>query len=543
LINQVINDPADGWDDDMKSLTAEQISRGSSTSGRRLSLHDRLGLIGLIDEGMRIGSADSPIVADLFSDLWDLVDRTVSGSKLDRLKSEHTANGFKVIEVNGESGENLGRLNMLYLNKPIPCYYLVYVEVAAPFRNKGLGSRILEEMRAFLTEKSAVGILDNIIPRNDPTFHLYAKQHWQPIEEIIGPTDDQGVYMVFVPPSLRGRNLKEPVRRLLYHLQRKRAAIDMRDNEQMVARTIEEFKELYGALLTYFEQALAEERVTPLMQFMFTRYVTKLLGFRRRIGQLLGYTGGESLEQIVLDPVVRALPIQSYAPRDLASNPAFVSGDRELWLQLPEVFKKHPARMIESLPNYRRPSLLAWLETNRKTSSDALTIGDLMDLGFDPTRLKEINLSGVDYIFERVHPRLLPDQERKKQLLEEIEGMLAGERVRNASVKTNPPLLIIRDRGNGYILRRKVEGIHWEEAVEQLQTQPGLKTLNSSLRVDKMIAGTVRRARVLLSARLEGKENPPSDLFTFFVSWNLETNQPRIAVDPSGSFLESIWFA
>jgi len=58
-----------------------------------------------------------------------------------------------------------------------------------------------------------------------------------------------------------------------------------------------------------------------------------------------------------------------------------------------------------------------------------------------------------------------------------------------------------------------------------------------------MIMGTVRRARVLLAARLEGKENPPGDLFTFFVSWNLETNQPRIAVDPSGSFLESIWFA
>ena len=32
---------------------------------------------------------------------------------------------------------------MLYLKKPIPCYYLVYVEVAAPYRNRGLGNRIL----------------------------------------------------------------------------------------------------------------------------------------------------------------------------------------------------------------------------------------------------------------------------------------------------------------------------------------------------------------------------------------------------------------
>ena len=138
----------------------------------RLSLSERLGLISLIDEGMRIGSSKAPIVADLFNNLWTLVDATVSGSRIDRLKPNSGANLFRVLEINAETGENLGRLNMLYLNKPMPCYYLIYVEVAVPFRRKGLGNRIIEHFRDFLNEKSAIGILDNIIPKDLSLIHI-----------------------------------------------------------------------------------------------------------------------------------------------------------------------------------------------------------------------------------------------------------------------------------------------------------------------------------------------------------------------------------
>ncbi len=168
-----------------------------SKEPKRLSVNEKLALINLIDAGARLGSANSPIVADLFSDLGNLVNTTVSGATIDRLKSDRSSNGFKVFEINSESGENLGRLNMMYLKKPIPCYYLVYVEVAVPFRKKGLGNRILEVFRAFLIEKSAVGILDNIIPKEDPTFDIYTKLDWQPIEAVTGvPTvNGDGVYM------------------------------------------------------------------------------------------------------------------------------------------------------------------------------------------------------------------------------------------------------------------------------------------------------------------------------------------------------------
>ncbi len=100
---------------------------------------------------------------------------------------------------------------MLYLKKPIPCFYLVYVEVAPPFRNKGLGNRILLAFRDFLVEKSAVGILDNIIPEDDPTYDIYLKLNWKPAEALTGSDlGGDGLYMVFVPPALEGKDLRDP---------------------------------------------------------------------------------------------------------------------------------------------------------------------------------------------------------------------------------------------------------------------------------------------------------------------------------------------
>lgn len=527
-----------------KPVTRKAFDHPPPQKAGRLSLNERLALISLIDEGIRGGASDSSIIADLFTELGDLVNATVSGARIDRLRSDH-ANGFKTLEINADTGENLGRLNMLYLKKPLPCYYLVYVEVASPFRNRGLGNRILSAFSDFLIQRSALGILDNIIPQEDPTYDIYLKLEWQPGEAITGipNPDDDSLYMVFVPPGLAGRELKNPVRKLIHHIKRKRAAMDMRDNELMVLRTIEEFKDLYAALVNYFEKEIDSKEPSSVVRFMFTRFVTKLLGFRRRIGRLLGYTGGESLEQIVLAPEVRAMPIQSYAPRELVDKPYLLSGDRELWLELPETLKQNPARMIESLPNYRRPSLVAWLESQGRSSSEPLTIGDLMDLGFDPTRLKETSLGGQEYIFERLQVRMVPQVERKKELLEQIMPELEGVRIRNARVQANPPLILIRDRGNLYVLRRRVDGIHWEEAVEQLQTAPGLKGFNKGISADRIVVTTVRQVSEWLREKLGDPEDQLTDLFTFFAGWDMAANHPKVVVDLSGSYLETVWIA
>ena len=93
------------------------------------------------------------------------------------------------------------------------------------------------------------------------------------------------------------------------------------------------------------------------------------------------------------------------------------------------------------------------------------------------------------------------------------------------------------------MLRRKVPAIHWDEALDQLQTRTALKGLNSTLRIDKKIIGTVRTATDIINSRLGQDNEFTLDRFTFFVAWDLETNQPGITVDFSGSYLECLWIA
>jgi len=333
-----------------------------------LNLSERLSLVALIDEGMRRGLADGPVSADLFDNLWELVGATAKGGRINRLKFTDSQNGFQMFEIKAETGENLARLNMIYLKKPIPCYYLVYVEVAAPFRRKGLGHQILKSFADFLTEKSAVGILDNIIPQEDPTNDVYLKQSWIPVEDIIGNLMfyKDNNYMIFIPPSLENRELKQPVLKVMYHLKRKRAVIDIRENETMVKKTLNEFRELYQALMTYFHSELEGAQSSVFMRFLFTRFVTKFIAFRRRIGDLVGYTGGESTEQIVLDARIDKLQVKSYAPRELAKEDAVVMGSLGLLSKLPEDLKQKPAQIIESLPNYRRPNFCCGLKKTTK---------------------------------------------------------------------------------------------------------------------------------------------------------------------------------
>ncbi len=510
-----------------------------------LSLSDRLGLVALIDEGMRRGLSDAPVAADLFSDLWELVGATARGGRINRLKFDDSKNGFQMFEVKAESGENLARLNMIYLKKPIPCYYLVYVEVAAPFRRKGLGHLVLKAFGEFLVGKSAVGILDNIIPMDDPTNDIYLKHSWIPVEEIIGDRMfyKENNYMLFIPPALKNKDLKQPILRLMVHLKRKRAVIDIRENEIMVRKTLSEFKELYQALLTYFGQELETPHSSLFMRFMFTRFVTKFIAFRRRIGDLVGYTGGESTEQIVLEPRIKKLQVKTYAPRELLKDEAVGMGDLGLLSKLPEELMRKPAQTIERLPNYRRPNFLLWLKEHGKSYEDPLTLGDLMDLGFDPTRLKEITLDDQEYILERVQARQIESLQKRGNLLKRISLSMPGVKIKGAELRVNPILLIIGDRGNGYVLRRKIEAIHWEEAIEQLQSNKNLKTLNETARLDRIVLTTVQESATAVSRQMGLPRETIIDQLTPFVSWDLKNNQPRVVIDFSFSYLAAIWIA
>jgi hypothetical protein len=166
-----------------------------------------------------------------------------------------------------------------------------------------------------------------------------------------------------------------------------------------------------------------------------------------------------------------------------------------------------------------------------------------MSLGFDPTRLKEIVVDSEKFIFERIHARQLPELKKKEELLKRIRLETAHARPGNAQLMINPPLLTIEDRGNAYVLRRKVDGIHWEEAIEQIQSAPHLKSMNETMKIDRVILGAVRMAHQIISEKLGLKEEMAADWLTCFVSWNLEGNLPRLLIDFTSTYLESVWMA
>ena len=509
-----------------------------------IGLKDALSVIDMtFEDQMSRLEASSPYEA--FLGLNELIDRTVRGVKIERSRPRDDSRRFHTIEIYTEEGEVLGHLKMLYLKRVIPCYYLVYVEVMSSFRGFGLGNRILTVFMEFLQNKKAVGLLDNIIPTEDPTNEIYTRLGWKVLADLVGSgvSDGWGNYMVFIPDSIKPHNLKRYLIQLLFNLKKRRAVIDMHDNEDMVRRTIEEFRTVYQALVQLFNEELVMGTSNLLMRFMFTRLTTKLLGFRRRIATLIGYTGGESLEQISFEDPIRDLYIQPYSVWHLDEEDAGIWGDEGILRNMPGDLKEEPTFFIEALPLYRRPYLHGWTKSAGAPPSQLLKISDVLDLGFDPTRLKEFHHEGVDYIFERISPLFVSSLLKKRTFLRKIEKSLLGLRVRGAAIETNPILLIFRNRGNVYVLRRQVQGIHSPEALDQLRTVPYLKDMNSAVGADRVLISTMNDVRDWLKKRFHTGFKQEIEELTYFVPWDIENNMPRIRVDISGISLDRLWIA
>jgi GNAT superfamily N-acetyltransferase len=523
-------------------LSAGQIEKKFKDAG--IGLKETLALIEMTWENTPDQSSLVP-----FSHLFETLDRlsrhTVKGSRLKRFKPKGPKQPFQIFEVYTQGKEVLAYLNMVYLRKPLPCYYLVYVEVTPAFRGRGLGNRILETFRDFVVDKGALGLLDNIIPADDPTFDIYTKLGWVPIENLVGSSEEigQGHYMVYIPPQVKKDPLPLKLPKLIFNLKKKRPVIEMQDNELMVRRTIQEFHEIYTALEKLFENELASHQPTPLMRFMFTKFTTRLLGFERRIQKLLGYTGGESLEQIKISPEVRTLPILPYTFEPDAHE-VRIEGNSSLWLSFPEAITAHPTKAIEGLPLYQRPFLKQWLKEQGRTEPLTLTIADLLALGFDPTRLREFYFRDKPFMFERVSPMMLQQIEKRKDLLEKIEKKARGLRIQQAQIRTNAPLLWIQNRGNGYILRAKLKGIHWEEAVFQLKQNPDHRFINQQLYLDQRVTKLINEVQSWIISQFKMPQQEVLQDLAFFIPWNLERNSPLFSIDLSNTpFLETVWVA
>jgi hypothetical protein len=544
-----------------------------------VSIADRIALLGLIEEGTRRKTADFPPMTELFDGLGGLIGRTVAGAKIEGLRPDETGSEFHVFKIKTDEGDILGRLHALDLNEEdVPVYYLVHVEVMGAYRRWGLGNLVLRRFGEFLEERSAVGILDNIIDPKSPAYDIYRKNGWINLSDLVGGNDGEDEaspagnsrkknsaaglaeyavrkkgadtnhnYMIYLPEAYKDAlrdllALKDKLASMIADLNRRREVIDMRKNEVMVRDTLNEFREVYEALLRYFRPLVESGQTSPFMNFMFTKFATKFISFRRRIGKLLGYTGGESMREVVLAPKIAGLPVKSYTPDGLDDS-IELFGDGRLWTKLPAGITKSPSRGIEALPDYDRPMFAAWKKKNNRNGSEPLTIGHLLELGFDPTRLKEIALDGESYIFERIQTGRVMAVKRKIEFLKDLKKRLVGARLENALIRINEPLLVIVDRGNGYVLRRKVAGIHWDEAAEILQS-PDRAKMNEQLnaiKLDWKIKSMAAEFYDWLAG--QGVEEKNLSEYTFFVPWRMDFNLPVLAVEFHGCYFPEIWIA
>jgi GNAT superfamily N-acetyltransferase len=525
----------------MKSEVARITERFKKV---RIGIKDTLKVIDMTLED-QLKEHEDLFPYEVFEGLNELIDRTVHGTKIERFRPKGSRQPFHTLEIHTEGKEALGYLNMIYLRRPIPSYYLVYVEVLPPFRGRGLGNKILKAFREFVEDAGAVGVLDNIILPEEPTYNIYTKLGWKSIEELIGVGlfNGEGHYMVFIPKSIKTSDLRDKLIKLLFKVKKKRPIIDMHDNESMVKRTIIEFKSVYEALGHLFEIELSAGTPTPFTRFLYTKYVTKVLGFRRRIATLLGYTGGESLEQIPISDQIKALPIQAYSLWNARESEVEIWGEEGMINVLPEELKKDPTLFIEKLPFYRRPYLSFWMEKKRSGRSSTLKISDLLELGFDPTRLREFCHERSEYIFERTSPRFLPSIENKRRFLSKIVEPVSGLRLHNSRIQINPVLALLRDKGNIYLLRRKVEGIHFEEALDQLRTSPHLKEINRKVGIDHVVIVTINEILRWLRKIADPGLCVEIEELTFFVPWDIGRNLPRVTVDITSVALDTVWIA
>lgn len=525
------------------TLSDQVAEIGERIEKTGIRLRDALSVIDMtFDDQLERLDLSSPYAA--FAGLNSLIDRAVRGAKIERFRVHDSGRRFHTLEIKSEEGETLGSLSMLHLRKPISCYYLVYVEIMPPFRRFGLGNKILSAFMEFLKDEGAVGLLDNIIPVDEPGYALYSRLGWSVLSDIvqIEPSEEIGTQMVYIPDSVGSRDLEDRLRVLLLKLQKERPVIDIHDNEDMVRKTIDEFRSIYRVLLRLFREEVESGSSQPLMRFMFTRLATKLIGFRRRISSLIGYIGEDALAQVSFDEVI-GVPVQAYSLWNLEKEDAGVWGDNEVLRSLPSALKEEPTFFIETLPVYRRPYLQNWLQQKPEGLPQRLKVGDLLDCGFDPTRLREFNHQGIDYIFERTSPLFFPLLMNRRSFLKKAERDLWGSRFNGALVDVNPILLIFRDRGNTYILRKKVAGIHSQEALDQLRSVQRLKEINGAVGADRAITKTIKEIKDSLRKKFTSGARQEIEDLTVFVPWHIDENLPELNVDINRVTLGSVWIA
>jgi len=132
---------------------------------------------------------------------------------------------------------------------------------------------------------------------------------------------------------------------------------------------------------------------------------------------------------------------------------------------------------------------------------------------------------------------------KKITFLRKIEKSISEFRPHGAAVRVIPPLVVFRDKGNVYALRKIEEVIHSQEGLDQLRISPHLKEMNRDIGIDRTLVRMIREIRDWLKANFSVGFRQEIEDIVYFFPWDIEKNVPRIRVDISGISMDAVWIA
>ncbi|MCR4312101.1 MAG: GNAT family N-acetyltransferase [Candidatus Uhrbacteria bacterium] len=95
---------------------------------------------------------------------------------LHELKDFERKHRLKLLDSKGELA---GFAEMVYFGKPVPMYYLEYMQINESHRGKGYGGELIEQVNAFIKDKGKMGLLVNAIEEDKASHDMYLAHGWR----------------------------------------------------------------------------------------------------------------------------------------------------------------------------------------------------------------------------------------------------------------------------------------------------------------------------------------------------------------------------
>ena len=108
-------------------------------------------------------------------------------------------------------GKCVGYADLIYINKPVPLYYLQELYIDLFKRGKGFGKHIFQSLNKFLDGKGKMGILLNCIDDASPAREMYKNNGWIKVPN----TKASQEWLIYNPPcNIKDQTLTKLIREI-----------------------------------------------------------------------------------------------------------------------------------------------------------------------------------------------------------------------------------------------------------------------------------------------------------------------------------------